>query len=456
MYYNISYNSKVANVQIPPRQARGKKHVILNIPDMKLSKFGQKFTANSGILELMDDLGKALASGDKLMLGGGNPAHIPEVEAALRRRMEKMLHDGTFEKMIGDYDEPAGDGEFRQALADLFNREYGWKISAENIALTNGSQTAFFYLFNMFASPAGVASNATEEGQRKILLPIAPEYIGYTDSGLSDDIFVSYKPSIERLGEHSFKYHVDFHSLKVDDSIGAICISRPTNPSGNVVTDEEILHLDKLAGEHGIPLIIDNAYGLPFPDIMFTEAQPFHSNNTIVCMSFSKIGLPGVRTGIIIAQPEIIKAITAMNAIIGLAPTSVGANLAMDLVKTGEILTLARSTVKPFYQRKMEKAMEWFTKSLGDIPYRIHKPEGALFLWLWFPGLPISSYELYQRLKAKGVLIISGHYFFPGLQEPWTHTNECIRVTYAQSEETVEKGIRIIAEELRSVYQLKA
>ena len=84
---------------------------------------------------------------------------------------------------------------------------------------------------------------------------------------------------------------------------------------------------------------------------------------------------------------------------------------------------------------------------------RIHKPEGALFLWLWFEGLPISSQDLYQRLKKKGVLVVSGHYFFPGMEkENWKHKEECIRVTYAQDEEVVASGIRLIAEEIIKVF----
>ena len=52
----------------------------------EFSKVGQKLTSRSGILLLMDDLGRALAEGsDMLMLGGGNPALIPEVQAIWRR-----------------------------------------------------------------------------------------------------------------------------------------------------------------------------------------------------------------------------------------------------------------------------------------------------------------------------------------------------------------------------------
>ena len=67
---------------------------------------------------------------------------------------------------------------------------------------------------------------------------------------------------------------------------------------------------------------------------------------------------------------------------------------------------------------------------MGDLPYRIHRPEGAIFLWLWFEGLPITSEELYQRLKARGLLVVPGQNFFPGMDDNWSHKDECIRVSY--------------------------
>jgi valine--pyruvate aminotransferase len=70
-------------------------------------------------------------------------------------------------------------------------------------------------------------------------------------------------------------------------------------------------------------------------------------------------------------------------------------------------------------------------------------------LWLWFPELPITDEKLYQRLKERGVLIVPGHYFFPGIKQQWSHKNECIRVNYSQYAETVSAGIKIIAEEVK-------
>ena len=417
---------------------------------MKYSSFGKRFAGDIGIGELMDDLGDAMvADPAPLMLGGGNPAHIPEVQNLFRQRMKDILSQpGEFESTIGNYDTPQGAKNFIGALAELFRAEFGWNIGPENIALSNGSQNAFFSLFNLFAGKF-------EEGQSKqILLPLAPEYIGYSEVGLEPNFFQANRPEIELLDDSFFKYRVDFECLKMDESIGAICFSRPTNPTGNVVTDEEVSRLREVANSHGIPLIIDNAYGTPFPNIIYSEAQPVWDENIVLCLSLSKFGLPSLRTGIVIARKEVIRIVSRMTSVFSLAPGSLGPALALDLVKSGEITKVSKEVVKPFYEEKAKRAVAQLRHEIGDhIPMRIHKPEGALFLWLWFEGLPISSQELYQRLKKKGVLVVSGHYFFPGMEkENWKHKEECIRVTYAQDEEVVASGIRLIAEEIIKVF----
>ena len=417
---------------------------------MKFSDFGKRFAGEIGIGELMDDLGDALVSDPApLMLGGGNPAHVPEVQALFRSRMEDILSSaGEFERVIGNYDTPQGAKAFVGALADLFRAEFGWKIGPENIALTNGSQNAFFSLFNLFAGKF-------DGGQLKqVLLPLAPEYIGYSEVGLEPDFFRANRPEIELLDDRLFKYRVDFERLKMDNGIGAVCFSRPTNPTGNVVTDEEVSRLRQLANSQGVPLIIDNAYGTPFPNIIFSEAHPFWDENTVLCLSLSKFGLPTLRTGIVIAKEETIRVVSRMTSVLSLAPGSLGPALALDLVKSGEITRVSNDVVKPFYKQKSARAVAQLRREINDeIPMRIHKPEGALFLWLWFEGLPISSLELYQRLKKKGVLVVSGHYFFPGMeQDDWVHKEQCIRVTYAQDDEVVEKGISLIAEEVRGIF----
>ncbi len=415
---------------------------------MKLSNFGKKFTGDSGIVELMDDLSSALSENpDMIFMGGGNPGRLPAVEAVFQQRLEAILADpARRHSLFGVYQSPQGDRDFRRQIADFLNREFGWGLSAQNIAVSNGSQSAFFILYNMFA---GVMPDGT---RRSIHLPLAPEYIGYGDIGLSDNFFTATRPSIELLGDHLFKYHVDFSHLASAEDIGALCVSRPTNPTGNVLTDEEMAHLDAIARSRDIPLIIDGAYGLPFPGILFTQARPQWNDNTILTLSLSKLGLPGVRTGIVIARQDIIRAFTNANTVVSLACGNLGPALATALFDSGEILTLSRDHIAPYYRERSQHAVQCFRDQLGDLPYHIHKPEGAIFLWLWFEGLPITSQALYQRLKRRGVLVVPGQNFFVGIDGDWPHRHECLRVSYAQDPDTIRRGVTIIAEEVRAAY----
>jgi valine--pyruvate aminotransferase len=415
---------------------------------MDLSTFGRRFTRNTGARELMADLGAAMAGEDAvMMLGGGNPAHIPAMLRVFRERFERVIADDReFRRMVADYAGPAGEQSFRAALAGLLQREYGWATGPEDIALTGGSQNGFFLLFNLLAGPFEDGSN------RRILLPLTPEYIGYADVGVAPDLFTARQPAIEHLPGRLFKYHVDFAALEKPGPVAAICASRPTNPTGNVLTDDEVDRLRVTARRLGVPLILDSAYGVPFPRIVFTEATPVWDEDMIVCMSLSKLGLPGIRTGIIIARPEIVEAIGAMNAVMSLAVSSVGAVLIRDLLVNGELLRLAREVIQPYYLQRATQALEWLHEALDGCDYHVHRPEGALFLWLWLPKLPITSAELYLRLKARGVLVLSGHHFFPGLADAWPHRDQCLRITYARDADTVRRGIAIIGEEVRRAH----
>jgi valine--pyruvate aminotransferase len=417
---------------------------------LRLSTFGKKFSGDSGIVELMDDLGTALNENpDMIFMGGGNPGRLYEVEAVFQQRLEQIMADpAQRHSLFGIYQSPQGDREFRQQMADFLRRQFGWPVGPEHIAVSNGSQPAFFILYNLFAGAMPDGSH------HSIHLPLSPEYIGYRDIGLSEGFFTATRPSIEYLDGNLFKYHVDFSHLDPGKETAALCVSRPTNPTGNVLTDEEMDHLDQIARQRDIPLMVDGAYGLPFPNILFVDARPHWNENTVLTLSLSKLGLPGVRTGIVVAREEIIEAYTNANTIVNLACSTLGPALARALFDTGEILTLARDHVTPFYRERAGQAVELFRQQLGVLPYHIHKPEGAIFLWLWFEGLPITSQALYQRLKERGVLVVPGHNFFVGIDDDWPHQRECIRVSYAQDLDTVTRGIGIIVEEVERAYRV--
>jgi valine--pyruvate aminotransferase len=411
------------------------------------TRFAARLGRPTGALELMNDLGEATrpAPGRAVhLLGGGNPARIPAVEAVYRRRLREIAADGAqFGRFVASYSDPAGDHRFRVSVAEALERRYGWNLSERNVALTCGSQTAFTCLFNLFAG------ERAQGAPRRILLPLAPEYIGYADVGLSDGMLVARPARIEELPGGTFKYRLRFEGLEAVEDVGAICVSRPTNPSGNVLTLEELGELDALARKRGVPLIVDAAYGEPFPGIQFEQPGLLWNPNVVLCLSLSKLGLPGTRTGIVVAHEDVVAAVTAYNATSSLAPPSTGAVIVEPLLGSGELEVLCRETIGPYYVARSREAVGRLQEACRDLPLRIHRPEGAFFLWLWFPGLPIASAELYRRLKARGVYVLSGHHFFPGLDEPWPHRHECLRINVSQHPESVAAGVQAIAEEVR-------
>ncbi|MHC8441620.1 MAG: valine--pyruvate transaminase [Candidatus Eutrophobiaceae bacterium] len=415
--------------------------------NVALSRFGERYGQRIGIVDLMDDLGNHKGS-DLIMLGGGHPARIPAITERLRHiMMERIAKDPErFAALIGDYEFPSGNIDTIQALAGLLKREYGWPVTERNIVFTAGSQSGFFQLFNL------IAGEFSDGSYRRILLPAVPEYMGYADLGVHGDLFYSHPSKVEELGAHEFKYRIDFDSLRVLPNTAAICVSRPTNPTGNVLCDEEMLRLRDLAAQHDIPLIVDSAYGAPFPNLVHVDQiKPIWDEDMIHCMSLSKLGLPGTRTGIIVAGEEIASLLARMNGVLHLAIGNLGMMLVREMIESGEILELCRNTVQPWYAEIAHFATECAHRELLGLDYQLHRPEGAMFLWLRFPGLPISSQVLYERLKARGVLVVSGHHFFPGLLESWVHREECIRVSYAAGKEAVAQLDADLLGELKGI-----
>lgn len=412
------------------------------------SSIGQRLAGPCGIQELMDDLGEALSLyPDMRMLGGGQPAAIPEVQTLWRQRMQGMLEEGSLDKTLLNYDPPAGNPLFREAFAAFLKRECGWDVTRDNVVVMPSSQSAFFLLFNLLAGDA-------PGGKKRILFPLLPDYIGYANQALSEGQFTACKPIITPQGEREFKYHVDFENLRITPDIAAMCVSCPTNPTGNVLTESEFNQLRDLARQHGIPLMIDNAYGHPFPDVIHGSFRPRWEPGMIFSISLSKVGLPGVRTSIVVADPEIVKALSNMNAVVSLANGNVGQALLSPLLQDDRLLRLGREVIRPFYQERSDFAKDVLHQALGDrVPWALHAQEGAFFLWLWLKDLPIPAAELYQRLKKRKVLVIPGHYFAFGLEEEWRHPHECLRLTYSQPAHIVQEGLEILADEVIRLWQ---
>jgi valine--pyruvate aminotransferase len=140
----------------------------------------------------------------------------------------------------------------------------------------------------------------------------------------------------------------------------------------------------------------------------------------VLSMSLSKIGLPSLRTGILVAREEMVRAIGAMNAVMSPRERHRRPGADRRLFESGEILRISRdtragrstgegaSTRSP--GRTCPSATAFRTRSIAA--------EGSLFLWLWFPELPGTTAELYERLKASERDRRAGRYFCFGTARP--------------------------------------
>ncbi|MCB1302876.1 MAG: valine--pyruvate transaminase [Leptospiraceae bacterium] len=405
-----------------------------------ITRFSQRYDRISGIQELMVDLDRALSGPDHFhMLGGGNPGRIPEMETFFREEMHSLLSEGDrFERALGIYDHPGGSVPFRQSMARLLREECGWDVGPENIALTQGSQNAFFLLMNLFGGQRSDGSPA------KIVFPLSPEYIGYEDVGIELGTLQSFLPQVTLLEDGFFRYEIDFDQLKIDETTGAVCLSRPCNPTGNNISEEQLIRLHGICRSFDVPLIIDAAYGLPFPGIVFDDSKPFFRDGCISILSLSKLGLPGLRTGIVVAPDDVVRKIEKLNSIFNLSCGGMGPALTLRSIETGSLLAKCKSILQPHYLRSRNLAIEKLRNGLGD-RVRIHESGGAFFLWLWFDA-PISTTTLYEKLKEAGVIVVPGKYYFPGLTEDFEHRDRCIRLSFSQEASTIEAGIDTLVE----------
>jgi valine--pyruvate aminotransferase len=111
--------------------------------------------------------------------------------------------------------------------------------------------------------------------------------------------------------------------------------------------------------------------------------------------------------------------------------------------------SLARDVLRPWYRAKAATAVAVVQHALEGVPCHVHRPEGAFFLWLWLPASTRSSQQLYVELRSAGLLVIPGEASFIGLDEPWAHSHQCLRLSYAVTDHTLEQGAAILGRVLR-------
>ena len=134
-----------------------------------------------------------------------------------------------------------------------------------------------------------------------------------------------------------------------------------------------------------------------------------------------------------------------------LAPGSLGPALATGLVESGEVLALSREVIRPHYAERAKRAVAMLRAGLDGPDVRIHRPEGAFFLWLWD-----ARSSDHQRRALRAAQGTGRPWWSPATtssrgskDDDWPHKHQCIRISYADDWHRIERGLEIVIEEVR-------
>jgi len=222
--------------------------------------------------------------------------------------------------------------------------------------------------------------------------------------------------------------HLEGRDLK------ALHISSPSNPTGNLYSNESLQNLIEYCDSEGISFISDELYhGLVY-DKEAKSALNF-SKNAIVINGFSKyFCMPGLRLGWMILPEHLIKAAEriAQNLYLS-APTlsQYGALEAFDydyLVKVKQI----------FKERR-----DYLYSELKEIFKIESKPDGAFYLWCDISKYSQDSVAFSQELLQKLHIAVT-----PGVDFGSNNTNTKLRFAYTRDIEHLKEGIARLKEYL--------
>jgi len=428
-----------------------------------LTQFGTQMSHLTGVRAIMKDIIETLRAGsgqEFINLSAGNPVILPEVEKLWRDSTAELLASAEYGEVVCRYGSSQGYQPFINAVLADFNRRYGLNLTDRNILITPGSQSLYFYAANAFGGytappPSPPYQGGARGGSLKhIVLPLSPDYTGYGGVSLIPEAVIACKPTLDiDEAAHRFKYRPDFSQLSIDETTGCIIFSRPCNPTGNVLTDDEVKKIAALAAPFNVPIFIDSAYGPPFPALNFTEMTPIFGDNIVHCMSLSKAGLPGERIGIAIGDEKIIQVLESFQTNMCIHSPRYGQAIATRAINSGALADIALNVIRPHYQSKFAVVETTLEQAMPkDLPWFLHRGEGAIFAWLWLKDLPMTDWEFYQELKKVGVIVVPGSSFFPGLREDWRHKQECLRISLTATNQELETAMKRLAQMVEKVY----
>ena len=356
---------------------------------------------------------------------GIGDAHLFPAEDFRKVLQTVMRRDGI---AALDYGEPNGHAPLRETITHILASQ-GLQTRAENVLITAGSQQALSLVSQLLLKPGDV------------IMVESPTYSGALELFRALDFSVVGVP-VDRQG-----MQVEALEKLLQQHHPKLIYTIPTfhNPTGTCLSTSRRIELIVLADRYNIPILEDDFVG----DLRYEgRSQPAlkaldPGGHVIYVSTFSKILMPGLRVGFLVAEGPIYQRLVDFKRVNDLATSTLIQRALEAYVTVGRYQSYLRRSCQTFRKRRdiMLRAMERYLPAEVDFD----PPHGGLFIWLQLPE-NLSSRKLLSFAWEEGVDFSPGSDFFIDQ----IGGDNRLRLNFvAQSPDQIEEGIKRMGRALK-------
>ena len=258
--------------------------------------------------------------------------------------------------------------------------------------------------------------------------------------------YVSYVPCVSLAGgkpviidlknENKFKLTEEELASHITEKTKVLILSYPNNPTGAIMTKEDLEPIAELAKKHDLYIISDEIYS----ELTYTEEPHFSiaslpgmQERTIVINGFSKAyAMTGWRLGYALAPKDIAKLMVKIHQFCIMCAPTTSQYAAIEALKNGDkdIANMRKS---------YDERRRYLLKRLSDIGMPAFEPQGAFYIFPSIQGFGMSSDEFATKLlESQKLAVVPGNAF-------GNSGEGFIRISYAYSIDQLREALDRIA-----------
>lgn len=356
--------------------------------------------------------------------GFGDPRRFP-VDEFYRAIKDVMRRDGI---TALEFDDRHGYGPLRATIAHVLASQ-GVQTLAESVLITSGSQQALALVAQILLKPGDV------------VLVESPTY------DLALDLFRAQRVKLVGCPTDSAGMQVDQLEPLLQQHHPKLIYTIPNfqNPTGACLSLPRRRQLIALADRYNIPILEDDFVGdLRYEGRVQPALKALDPGGRVIYVgTFSKMIMPGLRVGFLVAEGPIYDLLAQLKRVSDLM-TSTLTQRALELyVTVGRYQAHVRRSCQ-VYRRRRDAIVQAIGRHL-PAGVRAVSPQGGLFIWLRLPE-GASALRLLPRAIEEGAEYAPGTRFFPQPEQGERY----LRLNFAtQTPEEIEEGIRRLGRALR-------